>query len=421
MAVMENHEITDSILPDEVTGAEHSPDGEDVESLDRGQGGKVSRRKFLRLAGGAAITTIAAATLGGSVPRGPENKRAERDYSPEIVISTRLELIPNSYIDLSEPERVQAISGRLFYPDGRVPFATVGGEKYAWVSCGPETYRYPISDTGQIAESPSPRIPAAGPGSEFYNNGYVGITSVFQQEPGKPENLLALAHFEQHGTGGSRNFTASVGLLRSSNGGKTFIDEEAIIKGVNPDMPGKRVSGAGQPCGVLKDTESLYIYYTDWVGDRADQIYLSKVNPKDPELKPLYWDGSQFVESISASAPVFSPPGNAETTKYAALPSISFNTELGVYLATFETDIGVYISSSDDLITWEKPEMLVRYPHSLSSVWAGEARDSYSYPTLLSFSEKNDRTTNSRVSLVLASGVGSSVSHRISRLEGKIK
>lgn len=344
-----------------------------------------SRRKFLIGSAAAAIT----AALGGVALWEAKTKL---DSEPSLEMDLSLENL-----------------GIRWAPDVHVSYVTLPDNKraYFFSGNGGNTYRIegtPEQELKEIIKKPASFEHCWGP--QYFSHdkyGYSAIGSVLQADENNPNHLTAFTHNEQHkGQNYIATFTASIQQIESFDGGRTWKDikSDPVIKGDDPMEPGIDVSGAGQPCAIIKDGHA-YLYYTDWSRKNAlhpDQIYLARgeiINGSVDKFK--FYTENGFSDEESDLKPVIIPSN--DTSKYAALPSISWNTSLNKYIGVFETDTGFDITKSDDGITWEPGSSLYRFktPHSQGGLLE-------SYPTLLSPDAPSDQITNSETILLYAKG-----------------
>lgn len=238
--------------------------------------------------------------------------------------------------------------------------------------------------------------------------GYSAISSVLQIDSASPGHLIGFTHNEQHaGANPSGTFTASISHLESVEGGITWqpVGTEPIIKGDDPMPPGTCVSGAGQPCAIIKD-DYIYVYYIDWARKHVhhpDQIYLARANIEANGTVGTYefYKGNQrFAPEETDLTPVIATP-NKESGSYVALPSISYNTSIHQLLGILELNGAFGVTTSVDGIHWNIPEPFMTFtPHSQIKV--GDIF--ISYPTLISQKEASDGITDATSYLIYAKG-----------------
>lgn len=237
---------------------------------------------------------------------------------------------------------------------------------------------------------------------------YSAICSILQIDEKNLLHLIGFTHNEQHaGTNASGTFTASISQLESLDGGTTWkqVGTAPIIKGDDPMRPGCDVSGAGQPCAIVRDGY-VYIYYIDWARKHAhhpDQIYLTRGRIEvDGSVRSYeFYKGNQrFAPGETDLVPVI-PILDNKSGSYVALPSISYNTALNRLLGVIELNGAFGITTSENGVQWNTPQLLMTFtPHSQL-----KSGDTFiSYPTLISPKEASDNITDTTGYLIYAKG-----------------
>lgn len=310
-------------------------------------------------------------------------------------------------------------------PDGHIPYIILSnGTKRFFISGNQRTYTIDTTSSLSLAQSlnnnpvikenfgPDPNV--------YYRNNYSTINSVIQADSSKPNHIYAFTQNEEQlkkadGTYDYSNFTSSIGLLESLDGGNTWKDFGPVIRGDDYLPPGTRITGAGEPSAIINNGY-IYIYFVDWSanGFHNDQIYLArtKIFPDSSLGAFEFYTTSGFSNRETNFAPVIPVP-NTPNAKYASLPSVSFNKSLGMYVAIFETDLGFYMSLSRDGVSFIRTKMILSFPKPQSQRQAGDVW--YSYPTLLSDkTEINDSTTINTGNLYFAKGVWPNTPHQLS-------
>lgn len=245
-----------------------------------------------------------------------------------------------------------------------------------------------------------------------YRKYYAGIASVVQ-DPQNPDHLWGFVHGENRITrDASASFTATVGLAESTDGGLTWIDKGPIIKGDDPQEPGKDVSGAGQPTAIYNPKDGfVYIMYVDWARvnyHHPDQIYLARMKVNNKNLGQVeYYTNNGFTTDFEPGnlKPAIPVPSGSNLI-YVALPSVSWNNDLHQFMDTGEADTGFWMAESQNLTDWSTPAIIYDFkqnggePHSILKV--GQKWDSY--PTFLSESQSSSKITNEKGLLYHSSG-----------------
>jgi hypothetical protein len=245
-----------------------------------------------------------------------------------------------------------------FMPDGAVSIVQVGNDVALFTS-GTQ-YSYMVQ--GNILQDWQKMLQVVTPErtqSEKGVLGYRGIASVIRLDDGR---LLAFEHVEYHDPN-TKNpdgttlgaYAAEVHMTQSFDG-ITWTPSVPIAFGSNPPVRANEndrfASGAGMPSAVRVHRENgdiIKLFFTDWNGNRADEIYSAEVPIAD------VFDPAKWV--INYDQPAIPRP--TEEDSYSALPSVVFDTQLGKYLLTFGTAKGIYITSSDDAANWQQPQMII--------------------------------------------------------------
>lgn len=313
--------------------------------------------------------------------------------------------------------------GIQWAPDGHISYVTFpDGIRRYFISGNQRAYviETKANVTLEDAIKNGPVIKAVfGPDANVsYRNNYATIAEVLQTDSKNPYHLFALTQFEQQlvkpdGTFDYSNFTASVGLLESMDGGLSWKDLGQVIKGDDYLTPGTRISGAGEPTAIIKDGY-VYIYYVDWAAQtkvfHADQIYLARTKIVENGLSAFeFYTTSGFSPYESNLQPVITLPfGNAG---YTSLPSVSFNKYLNQYIMIYETNLGFVSQISTDGVNWKNSKTVLTFTQAQSDRKSGDVW--YSYPTLLSDSqEPSDQTTQKAGNLYFSSGVWPNTAHQ---------
>lgn len=314
-------------------------------------------------------------------------------------------------------------SGIQWTPDGHISYVTFpSGARRYFISGNQRAYAIEskANMTFEDTIKSNPVIkPVFGPDTNVsYRNNYATITQVLQIDTNNPEHLFALAQYEQQavnpdGTFNYGNFTASIGLLESLDGGLNWKDFGPVIKGDDYLAPGTKISGAGEPSAIIKDGY-VYIYYVDWAAQiktfHPDQIYLARTKILGDGLGAFEFYTVNGFSTVEANLqPVVTiPTGNGG---YVSLPSVSFNKYIGKYLMIYETNLGFMSEVSTDGMTWKNAKTIFSFPQAQSERKTGDVW--YSYPTFLSESSENsDQTTQKTGSLYFSSGIWPNTPHQ---------
>ena len=289
--------------------------------------------------------------------------------------------------------------------EGKRRYLLTGGQDnatYMLESDGKRTLK-DIMASGEINQNSFKEV--YGPDQNVeYRREYAGITSVLQIDKSNQDHLLGIAHCEQRTSrNASGDYTATVGLAESFDGGSTWQDKGPLIIGTDVKAPGGgRVSGAGQPSAVLNQNDGYaYIMYIDWSakGQHPDQLYMARAKANDNGTlgQVEYYTNNGFsneadINTLKSVIPV--PTGS--NMVYEALSHMSWNTDLNQYTCQGECDTGFWTANSSDLLNWSEPQIIYNFtqrggkPHSILK--PGEKWDSY--PTALSEDQPDSEVTD---------------------------
>lgn len=310
-------------------------------------------------------------------------------------------------------------------PDGRIPYITLAnGRRRYFISANNGSYLFEAAGESDLVTSLRSASKenfhqVTGPDQNLaYRNGYSALTSIIQPDTANKDHCVAFSHNEQRTSAEeSGTFTATVGLFESSDAGQTWMDKGVVITGEDTLEPGQRVSGAGQPCAIIKDN-FVYVYYIDWASQqksqRADQIYVARAplgdNGSFGQFEKLTTQG--FSQDDERLQPVIRPPAGIPDSSYAALPSVSFNLHLQRYICVFETNVGFCLTTSSDGIMWDEAKNIFTFPQSQANRQDGDVW--YGYPTLLSDStQPQDGMTDETGTLVYSKGRWGQDAHQL--------
>jgi hypothetical protein len=309
------------------------------------------------------------------------------------------------------------------FPDGHISFLRDGDGVNMWIAAGPCAYLLQGSTFDDLAPFRSTRpgaqegcgsgiaaSPVLMPSGTGFDSTYAAFGTVL---PGPdPPELLGIYHGEQCSDSG--RYTATIGLAVSGDFGKTWQRRGAIVTGRDQAPVCARTSGAGQPSAIIVG-DFIYLYYTDWGPDRADQIYLARA-PLASGGMPGAWqkfsDGNFGSPGIGGnSSPIIRPTNPGDT--FAAVAGVSYNVYLGRYLMSFATAAGFSFTTSQDGIHWQPGQLLMAVPPDQAAQRPGSVW--YAYPTLLSPSEQSHLQTAQSGYLYYAKGVYDAVPHHLMR------
>ena len=329
-----------------------------------------------------------------------------------------------------------ASHGLRFVPDGHLSvLRRKGGDHAVWWGGGTMAGGgYTIAATSATLRDFRPvdaplgiALPAFGPigGTTAFDADYAAPGSVVRDPAFADErHLLMFYHGENHTFAGVTHpavpYYASIGLARSSDGGRRWTRVGKIVDGLLPhgDGPAPRGAlGAGTPSVVAHDGW-WYLFYVDWNTSLPDAIHLARAPISGGGLPGTWskWHDGAFAEPGigGVSTPVILPPAPADRSIYAAMPDVSWNTALGRFLMIYECDDAFRAASSTDLITWSTPTAFLANPAGAASRRSGQTW--MSYPTLVSLGTDSDRVTGASGQLFHARGVWDVVEHTLWRI-----
>lgn len=297
----------------------------------------------------------------------------------------------------------------MYVPDGHISKIEENGKITLFISAHDKSYIMQgntLKDMKLLTDENKQPKPILQPEYD-YEIDYSGFGQVIENP--YTRDLIGIYHTEVRiNPDASDSQQTSIALARSKDRGYTWVKMGQIIKGQNTASVGTRVSGAGQPSGIVVG-DYIYLYFLDWNAQMVDAIHLARAPLKEngmPGTWEKYFEGS-FVEPGlgGKSTPVITPPYISEKqVVFTANPSISYNNYLGKYLAIFETNIGFFSSISEDGINWHSPELIFEFPKdmiipkNIGDIW-------YSYPSLISEKTSTDMISGKTGYLYYSRGV----------------
>lgn len=318
-------------------------------------------------------------------------------------------------------------------PDGHISYVTFpDGVRRYFVSGNQRSYAIEsnssLSLAQTIANNPSVKESFGPDKNVSYRNAYSTIGSVLQTDTANPYHVYGFTQNEEQvvkpdGSLDYSNFTSTIGLLESLDGGLTWKDFGPVIRGDDYLSPGTKITGAGQPSAIIKDGY-IYVYFVDWAAQikayHADQIYLarSKIQPNGSLGAFEFYTSSGFSTLETNLQPVIGVP--FADSGYAALPSVSYNKNLGKYIATFEVNTGFVVITSNDGINWLNPKIFFTFPQTQSGKKIGDIW--YSYPNILSDkTENSDQITQKTGNFYFSKGIWPNTAHQLTVRSFEIK
>lgn len=338
--------------------------------------------------------------------------------------------VQNFQLALGTEKNLSLLSkGIQWTPDGHITYVTFpDGVRRYFIAGNQKTYTIDVNSkdsptlAGNILNNTLQIKANFGPDpSVYYRDNYSTIDSVIQTQSSNPKHLIAFTQNEEQlrkpdGTYDYSNFTSSIGLLESYDGGNTWKDLGPVIKGDDYLPPGARISGAGEPSAIINNGY-VYIYFVDWPAhvnvQHLDQLYVArtKIFPDGGLGAFEFYTTSGFQKDESNLQPVIAVPEN-DGQKYASLPSVSYNKYLNQYLAIYQTDEGFFQAVSSDGVNWTNQKEILPFTKPLSQRVTGDLW--ISYPTFLSDgSDPSDQTTDMTGNLYYGSGVWPDTPHQL--------
>jgi hypothetical protein len=356
------------------------------------------------------------------------------NFSLGDIIASSAE-VKNTNISLGEEKDLSILSKNIKWtPDGHITYVTfANGNRRFFIAGNQKTYTIDTPTPMSLEKALASKTVIKenfGPDTKFfYRNRYSTIASVIQTEPKNLYHLFAFTQNEEQlkkldGSFDYTNFTSSIGLLESFDGGNTWKDFGPVIRGSDYLAPGTKITGAGEPSAIINNGY-IYVYFVDWAAgvkvSHPDQIYLArtKIFP-DGGLGAFefYTTAGFSTTEANLQAVITVPTGS--NTGYVSLPSISYNKYLNQYLAVYETNIGFYQAFSIDGITWNNEKLILSFIKPQSSRETGDIW--ISYPTLLSDqTEKTDGSTGIKGNLYFGKGIWPNTAHQLTVMSYEFK
>ena len=357
----------------------------------------ISRREFLKLLGVFGAVGMVACTPRPvrNILENPQNVASKETI--DFVDSEAANEIPLKFAGEVEVN----LGGLKWTPDTNTSYLNnTDGTHSFFLAAGTESFKLEGKDILHLGDPKKVMSPSLKE-SQFGFNGYRGIGSVIR-DGGR---IWSFDHIEEWPSlDNGDNFTARVGLSLSKDQGDSFEDQGIVIDGKQTLKAGVEISGAGQPCAIVKNeggVEYVYLYFTEW---SKDKHYISLARaPLDHLNDPVSWskyhNGSFCTKGIGGeSSPVILTP---EGEVYSSLASVSWNQKLEKYLCVFETGTGFWVASSKDATEWSSGQKIANFPTSHEKRRAGDYW--YSYPSLIS-EEVESGTTSETGYLVYSKG-----------------
>jgi hypothetical protein len=278
-------------------------------------------------------------------------------------------------------------SGYLVFGASKVSTSTTGGA-VALLTTDLSTFQFATS-LGYGTQVMSPPVPfqqCDAAWANVFDENYSSPGTVLQDPTRPAGNLIMVYEAENHCPGGvnQQQFYVTVGLARSSDNGKTWpapvnsllggTNRYAILKGPNPQPAtgGYPAMGNGIPSAFVETdaqgVSSLYVVYSYYDGgftpatDRLQRVARAKLGT-DPLVFQKWYNGAFSQPGIGGLDSGFMPSAGC-TGGIQSEGSISYNDDLGLYLATFVCrsggTAGWYYSTATSLERqdWSAPQLI---------------------------------------------------------------
>lgn len=395
------------------------------------------KRRYTRVRGGVYATAalalaLAAPRMAQEFQQGQIDEQTGQQNTQELYIpyyslpELETNLVLDGQLNLGEMQdlSLKSVLDNYWINDGHIPYFTTpeGTKRYFIVKGGRtvmlETDGKTLKDAAKnkdFKQIKNVLFPTGAERADHTYDTYTGITSILQLDKNDPMHLIGIGHFERRVPNAPiYAFTASVGKVESFDGGLTWENFETIITGDDPDRPGVRATGAGQPAAYYNEKDGyVYIMYTDWASQKnvqhADQLYMARAKANsDGTLGNMEYllEDNTFGEMTPGKLKAVIPAN--PDLGYTALASLSFNKELNKYLTVFESKKGFYATTSADLINWDPnpKEVLDLAKNNLANFNSSPTYNPTGYITYPSFLSDgiypNDQTTGTSGTLYFA-------------------
>jgi hypothetical protein len=261
-------------------------------------------------------------------------------------------------------------------PDGHL--SMLANPQGGWLMFWPEyeSYRtwgiYPYPEN-QVILTPKHSVMGGRIDADRFNNGGSWLMSVARVNT---THLIGLVHAEDHWYPRNSEGIAwkSLGIAQSTDNGETWIEAEKILSCWVPKPSNPVWGGAGDGCMIWDGANSRWVcIYQEY--DIYGLACLHLAISKDPLASPeswLKWDGQNFTATGLGGRgnPLpelrFHPGAN---------PSLHWNTYLAKWIIVYGGwDNKTYISSTENLIEWSHPMVLIE-SNQEGRAW---------YPTIIS-------------------------------------
>jgi len=293
------------------------------------------------------------------------------------LLVTALLLAPLAALSLSAQEFVLGDARTLPEPQPKLPIYDYAPDGHSTVMRmgdallmfwpGHESYRTTGASIFEMRDC-TKVLPIGGP--DDFDNGGSWLYSVFRRED---RRMLGFYHAEDHKfpLDPDSKWIAykSIARCTSEDLGLTWSNRAQILTAHQPKPQKADWSGLGDHCTVWDEKKRRFVCFFQ------EGAILCMAMSEDPDGKPGSW--KKWFEGG------FTEPGlGGRATPIPALakhrggnPSVQWNTFLNTWIIVWHRWEGdIWISTSDDLVAWAPPKLLLSKPSETSRVW---------YPTLL--------------------------------------
>jgi hypothetical protein len=228
------------------------------------------------------------------------------------------------------------------------------------------------------------------PGSSAFDAQYAAPGTVFPAANGS--DLLILYHAENHTFAGScykvLPFYASIGLARSSDGGRTWVRQQGpVVSGRDPHpaaAPSMNAGwGAAVPSAVV-DGGFIYVFYSDYPvpssgHESSNSIMVARAPTSSDGAAGSWqkWLNGSFSSPGAGGDSTPPVPLAGSSCVFPRQPGVSFNAHLNRYLLTMVCGAGWYFSLATDLTKqdWSVPAQFFAAPYDNQSLLPGDEYD----------------------------------------------
>ena len=272
------------------------------------------------------------------------------------------------------PEPDPGLPGYRFCPDGHISFLR-DGDRFQMYWPGSTTYRTRGRSVMAMATA-QPVLEAGLPGS--FENGGAWLNSVFRRSGNK---LVGFYHAEDHEFEGDpqSQYVAwkSIACCLSSDNGLSWQKEGQILTSSRPKPRQPSWGGCGDFCVVRDEKHARWLCF-------FQQHALCIACSEDPLGKPGTWRKYYRGDFREPGLGGRSSPIAGLVDHAGGNPSVHFNTYLqrwvmvwGTWERTSPRPESIWLSTSDDLLKWSAPQVLV----------AARGEERCWYPTIIGDSD----------------------------------